>query len=207
MHRYGYCVVGIIAVLLYFIAIGYHGWNCSDSILGPNCIKFNTFKVTGALLITTAFILLIGVILAIIGNLNEDAQWARYGACAVVCLSAIFSIAAIFYYFDRLRLWSPFIATIAMALTIGLAIMLIFDVLEQQEGGDGPKKNPEKKPEDKPKEEEKEKPEKKDKGKPEERDVEKGKPEPDEGKPEKKREKNQKQTPEKTNPEEPSKKP
>ncbi|KAL5960569.1 hypothetical protein TSMEX_011708 [Taenia solium] len=123
-----YIILALAAAFLFFFAIGFDGWGCGGSILGSNCLRFNFNEVTGALLLTAGLVVLIaGIILIII--IFRDFSWSVIVASVLAVISAILSIAGVFYYVDVHRTWSPFIATAAMTLTVALSVILIFDLI------------------------------------------------------------------------------
>ncbi|VDK22805.1 unnamed protein product [Taenia asiatica] len=126
-RRIAYIIIALSAAILFFVAIGYNGWGCGDSILGPNCLKIKMHEVTGALLLTAGLLILIVVALLILFVATESG-WSQIACTVVATLAALISIAGVFYYLDHRRIWSPFIATIAMSLTVALTAILLFDI-------------------------------------------------------------------------------
>lgn len=128
-RRISCLILALIATLLFFLAIGYNGWECSGIILGSNCKNNPVHETTGALLLT-AGLLVFAAAIFIIFLMLWNHTWSNYMAAAVGFIAAILAIAALFYYFSSHKhFWSPFIATIAMSLTIALAISLITDLI------------------------------------------------------------------------------
>ncbi|VDK22807.1 unnamed protein product [Taenia asiatica] len=127
-QRIGHILIAFVAALLFFVAIGYTDWACGGSILGSNCLRSNVNTVTGALLLTAAFlILLAGIFLIVL--MVTGAEWSEITSAAVATAAAILAIAGVFYYLNKRGLWSPFIATIAMSLSVALAAILLFDLI------------------------------------------------------------------------------
>ncbi|EUB59675.1 hypothetical protein ECG_07275 [Echinococcus granulosus] len=103
---------------LFFFAIGYDGW-------GPGGQHSDT--MTGALLLTTGFVVLIaGIVL--IRLILSDYAWIAIVACAYVFISAFLSIVGLCFYAKSSHIWSPIIGTAATTLTVVLSIILIFDL-------------------------------------------------------------------------------
>ncbi|KAL5105334.1 hypothetical protein TcWFU_000302 [Taenia crassiceps] len=125
-HRVGYVILGLIAATLYFTAIGYSGWDCVGSILGAQCSKSEVNQITGALILTAALIVFIAS-LFLIGAVVKRKDWLDILATVLTVVAAVLAMAGVFYYLNRKNSWSPFIATIAMSITIALAAILIFD--------------------------------------------------------------------------------
>ncbi|EUB59681.1 hypothetical protein ECG_07269 [Echinococcus granulosus] len=125
-RRIAYIIIALVAAILFFLAIAYSGWGCDGSILGPNCLLSKGNEVTGALLLTAGLLIFIAGIFLIILVVTET-MWSEIASTVIAILSAIIAIAGIFYYLDHMKSWSPFIATIAMSLTIALAAVLLFD--------------------------------------------------------------------------------
>lgn len=123
-----YVILALAAAFLYFFAIGFDGWSCGGSILGENCLRFEVNKVAGALLLTAGLVVCIAGVLLILLILL-DYSWSVIAACVLAVISAILSIAGVFYYVDAHKNWSPFIATAAMTLTVALSVILIFDLI------------------------------------------------------------------------------
>ncbi|VDM34462.1 unnamed protein product [Hydatigera taeniaeformis] len=132
-RRIGYIIIALVAALLFFVAIGYHGWACGDSILSSNCLRFKINEVTGALLLTAGLLILVAGIFLIVLVLTET-SWSEIAAAVIAIVAAILAIAGVFYYLDHMGMWSPFIATIAMSLSIALAAILLFDLITGEIG-------------------------------------------------------------------------
>ncbi|VDK24510.1 unnamed protein product [Taenia asiatica] len=129
-RRISYILIAFVAALLFFLAIGYNGWGCGGSILGSSCIKNKVNEVTGALLLTAAFLILIaGIFLIVLVATEYD--WSEIASAVIATVAAILAIAGVFYYLDHRKFWSPFIATIAMSLSVALAAILLLDLITE----------------------------------------------------------------------------
>lgn len=127
-RRIGHIIIALSAAILFFVAIGYTDWACGGSILGSNCLQYKVNEVTGALLLTAAFLILItGIFLIVL--VTTGAEWSEITSAVVATAAAILALAGVFYYLNERGLWSPFIATIAMSLTVALAAILLFDLV------------------------------------------------------------------------------
>ena len=131
-RRIGYITVALLAALLYFVAIGYPGWLCGESILGPTCSQLESSKTTGGLLTTAGLLIVIAAILLIVGY-AKNVTWAGTAAAIVTTMSAIIAIAGVFLYLHLNFLWSPVIATIGMSFSIALATILLFGLNSTQQ--------------------------------------------------------------------------
>lgn len=127
----GYIVVALIAALLYFVAIGYDGWYCGESILGPTCSQLEASKVTGGLLVTAGLLIVIVAILLIFG-LTKNLIWANKTAAVLATVTAIIATVGVFYYLNLHNIWSPFIAAMAMSFTMALSAILLTDLVPAQ---------------------------------------------------------------------------
>ncbi|KAL5960568.1 hypothetical protein TSMEX_011707 [Taenia solium] len=127
-RRLGYVFVALAAAILFFVAIGYNGWGCGDSILGPKCINLKVHEITGALLLTAGLIILLAAIFLILVVTNGS-SWTEIASTVAATIASIIAIAGVFYYLNSRNLWSPFIATTAMSLTVALAAILLFDLI------------------------------------------------------------------------------
>ncbi|KAL5960563.1 hypothetical protein TSMEX_011702 [Taenia solium] len=125
-HRVGYIFLALIAAILYFTAIGYSGWDCSGSILGMECTKSEVNLTTGALLLTAGLVVFIAS-LFLIAAVTKGKDWMDILSTVLTVIAAILAMGGVFYYLDTKNIWSPFIATIAMSVTVALAAILIFD--------------------------------------------------------------------------------
>ena len=127
-EKIAYIIVALLATILFFLAVGYNGWGCNDSILGPNCIKVKVNEITGALLVTAGLLIFIAAVLLLV--VIRRPHWpVEITAGVFAALAAVVSIAGVFYYLDTLGQWSPFIATIAMALSVALATFILTDLI------------------------------------------------------------------------------
>lgn len=127
-RRLGYIFVALVAAILFFVAVGYNGWGCGDSILGPKCITSKVHEIAGALLLTAGLIILLAAIFLILVVTNGS-NWTEIASTVAATIAAIIAIAGVFYYLNSRNLWSPFIATTAMSLTVALAAILLFDLI------------------------------------------------------------------------------
>ncbi|KAL5105439.1 hypothetical protein TcWFU_009646 [Taenia crassiceps] len=127
-RRVAYIIIALVAALLFFVAIGYHGWGCGDSILGPGCIRNKVNEVTGALLLTAGLLVFLAAIFLILLVVTES-SWSEIASAIIASVAAILAIAGVFYYLDSRKFWSPFIATIGMSLSVALAAILLFDLI------------------------------------------------------------------------------
>lgn len=125
-HRVGYIVLAIIAAILYFTAIGYSGWDCKGSILSAECTKYKVNLTTGALLLTAGLVVFVAS-LFLIAVVVKGNVWLDIVSTVLTGAAAILAMAGVFYYLNSRNIWSPFVATIAMSITVALAAILIFD--------------------------------------------------------------------------------
>ncbi|VDO11262.1 unnamed protein product [Rodentolepis nana] len=115
-----------IATILFMTAIGYNGWKCGESLLSPLCIKLDKRnEITGALLLTAGLLVFIAGAFILV-YLLKGSGGPNIAATVATFIAAILASVAMFFYHSFVIGWSPFIATMAMSLTIALAIMLIF---------------------------------------------------------------------------------
>ena len=130
-RRIGYIVIAFIGALLFYVAIGYHGWFfCRNSILSEQCLQGDTYVITGSLLITAAFLITCATVFLII-EYSMDARWANITAAVLIVLSAILAMAGVFYFYRSYSFWSPSIATMAMSFIIVLAPLVIMDAFSE----------------------------------------------------------------------------
>ena len=129
-RRIGYIIVALIGALLFYVAIGYSGWFCGESILGSRCLNSELARVTGGLLITAALLITFAAVFLIIEYI-KGARWANIVAVVFTLISAILAIAGVFYYIDNTGFWSPFIAAMGMSFTIALAAILLMDIISK----------------------------------------------------------------------------
>lgn len=123
-----YIVIAIISAILFFFAIGFNGWSCGGSIFSDTCLVSKVNEVTGALLLTAGLLILLGSIFLIVLVVHGD-TWANIVATVLVIIAALLSLAGVLYYLDKRDLWSPFLASIAMAFTVALAAVLVADLV------------------------------------------------------------------------------
>lgn len=128
-RRFAYVIVALISALLFFLAAGYKGWECRDSILSQRCIfKLISRETLAALIVTAGVLILLAGIFLIILILRDD-DWTQIISAVLAILAAIIGMAGVLYYLDHVDTKSPFFATIAMTLSIALAAILVFDVI------------------------------------------------------------------------------
>ncbi|EUB59682.1 hypothetical protein ECG_07268 [Echinococcus granulosus] len=125
-HRWGCFVLALVAAILFFTAIGYGGWTCTGSIFSKDCVQSNVNATTGALLLVAGLVVFFASISLIVA-VTKGKKWADILSIVLTVIAAILAIAGVFYYLNSKNIWSPFIATIAMSLTVALAAILIFD--------------------------------------------------------------------------------
>ncbi|CDI96981.1 expressed protein [Echinococcus multilocularis] len=119
-----YLICALVAALLFFLAIGYDGWQCGSSILSGDC----HLRVTGALLLTAGLVLfLTGILLIIL--IVFDYFWSAVAACVLAVISAVLSLTGVCYFAKFLTVSSPLIATVAMTLTTALSCIHFFELV------------------------------------------------------------------------------
>lgn len=114
----------LAAAVMFFVAIGYEGWDCGANILSKACQNGGDYRLTGYLLLAAGpVVLLAGIFLAAC-----SCSWGATVACVLAVISAALSIAGmVLFGVARLQL-SHFIATAAMTLMTALSGALIFDL-------------------------------------------------------------------------------
>ncbi|VDK22470.1 unnamed protein product [Taenia asiatica] len=127
-RQIAYVVIAFVASLLFFVAIGYDGWRCGGSILGPFCRQVKEFEIIGALILTAALLTVIAAIVLILSILMGNSL-TKIVSAVITTIAATLAIAGTFYYLHFLGLWSPFIATMAMTLVIVLAALILTDFI------------------------------------------------------------------------------
>ncbi len=119
--------LAILAVLFYFVGVGYDGWGCGGSVLCHPCVNQNYLKTTGALLFTAACItMFLATVLILVVIFDEE--WMLLVAGLTAILAAIMGIAGVFYYHDYVDVWSPMLSGIAMMFTVVLTACIGFDI-------------------------------------------------------------------------------
>lgn len=127
-RRIIYVIIALLSAALFFMAVGYASWGCAGSPLADPCKQIERLHTTGALLLTAGLVILLGGIFLILLVVMGD-SWTEIAAAVATTAAAILAIAAVFYFYDKTNIWSPFIATIAMTLSIALAAVLLFDLI------------------------------------------------------------------------------
>ena len=130
-RKIGYIIFAFLSALLFFVAIGYAGWYCGESILGPTCSQLEVNRTTGGLLVTAGLLIVIAGLLLIVGYVKNLA-WANTSAAVITTITAIIAIAGVFYYMSEHNIWSPIIAAMGMSFNIVLAGILLTDLASNQ---------------------------------------------------------------------------
>ncbi|KAL5962561.1 hypothetical protein TSMEX_009677 [Taenia solium] len=126
-RRLVYVAFALAAATLFFVAIGYDGWNCKGGILAEECQKVGAYRLTGILLLAAGSVVSLAGIFLIFLTVCKCA-WSATVACILAVVSAALSITSMVFYTNTLNYWSPFIATAATALMTALSGTLIFDL-------------------------------------------------------------------------------
>ena len=126
--KYFYIATAIIVAFLLFLAIGYDGWGCGGSAFSDGCDKWEKMKKVGALLLTAGLLILL-VALFIGLQFSSYGRGMSIAALIFVIISTVLSVAGVFYYYDKTSIWSPFIATMGMTVSIVLTVLLIYDFI------------------------------------------------------------------------------
>ncbi|KAH9280325.1 hypothetical protein ECG_07281 [Echinococcus granulosus] len=127
-RRMWYLICTLVAALLFFLAIGYDGWQCGSSILSGDCLRAKSLRLTGVLLLTAGLVIfLTGILLVVL--IVFDHFWSAIAACVLAVISAVLSIAGVCYFAKFLTLSSPLIATVAMTLTTALSCIHFFELV------------------------------------------------------------------------------
>lgn len=126
-QRLSYLILAMASTLIFLLAVSYDGWDCGGCILGRFCSTLFLYQFTGGLLLTAlVFNFFASVCLM-------PSVWKKWGqmeivASVLVSIAAIAAMVGTFYYTDAVHLWLPFLATIAMSLTVVLAVMMLLDI-------------------------------------------------------------------------------
>lgn len=120
-------IISVVAAILFFIAIFYPSWDCSGGILGSICASAKSNEIVGILLILAAVFVTLAALFLILSYFLGSG-WMDIAALVLAVIAAILAIAGVFYYISVRGVWSPVIAAIAMALTVALALILIFEL-------------------------------------------------------------------------------
>ena len=86
-RRIAYDILALLAALLFFIAVGYNGWNCPNGVLHSDCSL-----ITGALLIVAGLLVFIAAMLYMVDLCTDTYSWMEIVAAAIVAIAAIFAI-------------------------------------------------------------------------------------------------------------------
>ena len=124
-QRFMYIFAALLVALFLFLATGYHGWHCGGSAFTGECKNHEYMKTVGGLLITAGILIFIAAVI-ICFRAAEFSRHLDIAAAVVVCMSTVLSCAAVFYYYNNIKLWSPFIAS--MGMTISFALFAVFIV-------------------------------------------------------------------------------
>nr|CDS30334.1 expressed protein [Hymenolepis microstoma] len=126
-----YIIIALLSAFLFFLAVGYNSWPCGGSPLSNGCKKMKLYETTGALILTAGLLIFVSAVLLIVAML-KGGKWTEIAALAFALMAAIIAMAGVFYYYDRSSVWGPFIATIGMTLTIAIAGIILFDVINNR---------------------------------------------------------------------------
>lgn len=125
-HRLAYFILALFSTVIFFVAVGYDGWGCEGSILSGDCSNLFLYRfIAGLLLVAGTFSLFASVLL-----IPPMRKWLTHAEMVALALGGVATIAAMtgmFYYTDAADDWSPFIAAIAMSLTVALSTVMLLD--------------------------------------------------------------------------------
>ncbi|KAL5105367.1 hypothetical protein TcWFU_001897 [Taenia crassiceps] len=130
-RRLMYVSLAFVAAFLYFVAIGYGGWECIGGIFSADCLRRPYIKMICALHVTAALIVLTAGILLIL-LIVFGYSWGSIVACGLIGISVFCSMVAIVYHADVNQIWSPTLATVAMTLSAVLMGNLFFDLIDKE---------------------------------------------------------------------------
>ena len=124
--KHFYIAFSIVVATLLFLATGYDGWGCGGSAFSGGCKHMTKMQTIGGLLISAAVANVL-VALFICLQITKHAKGTSIASLSVAIASTILSMAGVFYYYDQLRIWSPFIATTGMTISFVLTALITVD--------------------------------------------------------------------------------
>lgn len=130
-NKFAHIFSALLAALLLFLAVGYHGWACIGSAFSEDCKQVGFMRTVGGLLVTAGILICLAALIIVFAILR-CADWLNLAAVSVVILSTIFSAAGVFFYYSNTHIWSPFMATIAMTISFVLTALLLIDVISER---------------------------------------------------------------------------
>ncbi|VDK26289.1 unnamed protein product [Taenia asiatica] len=122
-----YTMFALAATFLFCFAIGFDGWRCGGSILSPKCRRLAHYELTAFLLLAAGVAAFIASIFCILPVLFYY-PWSSAVACVFAVISAALSMVGVVYHTLDANIWSPTLASAAVALTVALATTLFFDL-------------------------------------------------------------------------------
>ncbi|VDK24969.1 unnamed protein product [Taenia asiatica] len=129
-RRLMYVSFAFAAAFLFFVAIGYSGWECNGSLLSADCRRRPYNEIIAILHLTAALAIFIaGIFLVLL--VVFDHFWSLPAACILIGVSVILSMTGVIYHADVNLIWPPVIVTVAMTLSVALLSNLIFDLIEK----------------------------------------------------------------------------
>ncbi|CUT98663.1 hypothetical transcript [Echinococcus multilocularis] len=124
IQRLGHLLLSTLAAALFFVAVGYAGWDCGHILTGERTWK-EVYKTTGSTLLMANFASLLGALLmALIIVTSIDVNTG-----IVIVSAAILGMTRVFYYYKDEKIWSPLIATMAMTIAVSLAILTLVELI------------------------------------------------------------------------------
>ncbi|VDM24140.1 unnamed protein product [Hydatigera taeniaeformis] len=118
----------LLTALLLLIPVGFHGFDCSGYIFSAECGGISYLQILGKLTLTAGvFACMAALFIAI--SISCHTKWLNRVIISVVSLSTIFSATTIFLYYTNTKAWSPFMASMAMTISIVHTAILLIDFL------------------------------------------------------------------------------
>ncbi|KAL5105532.1 hypothetical protein TcWFU_007269 [Taenia crassiceps] len=129
--KFAHIFSALLTALLLFLAVGYHGWLCIGSVFSGDCKHMEYMRIVGGLLITAGILICLAALIIVFAVLGY-ADWLNIVAVSVIILSTIFSAAGVFFYYNNTHTWSPFMASIAMAISFVLTAVLLIEIISER---------------------------------------------------------------------------
>ena len=125
-----YAILALASVALFILAIALPSWHCYGNIFGSSCQSYVTYQIAGPLILAAGLVILVSGICLIV-SLKTKYSWVRIMGAVTAIIGAILAGFSVYKLIDDQNAWSQFITTVAMTLSVVLAIGLVINLIKK----------------------------------------------------------------------------
>lgn len=117
----------LLTGLLLLIPVFFHGFKCHGYAFSAECGSIRYLQIMGGLVLCAGALICLAALIITLTFLCH-AKWLYHATISVTTLSTILSAAAVILYYNSTKAWSPFMASMAMTISLIHTATLLIEV-------------------------------------------------------------------------------